>query len=138
MIQTCKKTPKSWFSYAKQIPRSNSSINSYLNKIKRNDKSIYVSPTNESEVLSIIDKLANKNSTGWDGISNRIMKYIKHEIVSPMTKLINKSLELGVFPDSMKLAHVTPLHKSGSESLNTNYRPISLLPVLSKIFEKVM
>ena len=124
--------------YAKQIQISKFSISSYLDKIKRNEKSLFVTPTNESEILSIIDKLASKDTTGWDCISNRIVKYIKHEIVSPLTKLINKSLELGVFPDSMKLAHITPLYKSGSECLNTNYRPISLLPVLSKIFEKVM
>ena len=95
-----------------------------------------MTPTNESEVATIIDKLVNKNSPGWDGISNRIVKHIKEEIVKPLTMIINKSLETGVFPDSMKLAHVTLLYKL--ESLNTNYRPISLLPVLSKVFEKVM
>ena len=124
--------------YAKRIQSSKFSISSYLEKIKRNEKSLFVTPTNESEIVSIIDKPASKNSAGRDCISNRIVKYIKHEIVSPLTKLINKSLELGVFPDSMKLAYITPLYKSGSECLNTNYRPISLLPVLSKVFEKVM
>ena len=125
-------------SYAKRIPKSEVSTAMYLNNIERNSKSIYVTPTNELEVKNIIDKLASKNCSGWDGTSNRIVKHIKEEIVYPLTRLINKSLEFGIFPDSMKIAHVTPLYKSGSELLNTNYWPISLLPVLSKIFEKVM
>ena len=53
-------------------------------------------------------------------------------------QLINRSLQTGIFPECMKIANVTPLHKGGQEDLSTNYRPISLLPVLSKIMEKVL
>ena len=95
----------------KRIPKSEVSTATYLNNIERNSRSIYVASTNELEVKNIIEKLARKNSSRWDGISNRIVKHIKEEIVFPLTRLINKSLELGIFPDSMKIAHVTPLYK---------------------------
>ena len=110
--------------YEKRIPTSGVSIVTYLDRIERNSKSIYIAPTNELEVTGIIGNLASKNSSGWNGISNRIVKYIRDEIVPPLTRLINKSLELGIFPDSLKIAYVMPLYKSGLELLNTNYRPI--------------
>ena len=55
-----------------------------------------------------------------------------------MTYIINKSFELGVFPASFKIAKVIPIHKKGSTSKVENYRPISLLSNLSKVFEKLM
>ena len=59
-------------------------------------------------------------------------------LLEPLMVLTNASLQMGVFPELMKIAHVSPLYKSGSMVMCTNYRPISLLPVLSKIIEKVM
>ena len=56
----------------------------------------------------------------------------------PLTHLINLSLTQGKFPDSLKIAKVVPVFKQGSHMLCTNYRPISVLPALSKIFEKCM
>ena len=66
------------------------------------------------------------------------MKAIKHEIVKPLTFIINQSLKTGIFPDRLKVARVRPLLKKGENQLITNYRPISILPSLSKIFEKIM
>ena len=63
---------------------------------------------------------------------------IKHEIVKPLTFIINQSLKTGTFPDRLKVARVRPLFKKGDHQLITNYRPISILPSLFKIFEKVM
>ena len=64
------------------------------------------------------------------------MKAIKQEIVKPLTFIINQSLKTGTFPDRLKVARVRPLFKNGDNQLITNYRPISILPSLSKIFEK--
>ena len=86
----------------------------------------------------IADKLDNKKSCGIDGISNIIMKSINNILIKPITIIINQMLETGVFPDKLKVAKVIPLFKKGDPTLLTNYRPISLLPSLSKIFEKVI
>ena len=92
----------------------------------------------ESETLSIINKLKNKNSSGKDEISNKLLKSIKDEIAKPLTIIINQSLKTGVFPDALKIAKVKQLYKKGDNFCLNNYRPISLLPTISKIFERVM
>ena len=66
------------------------------------------------------------------------MKTLKHKIVKLLTFIINQSLKTGTFPDKLKVARVRLLFKKGDNQLITNYRPISILPWLSKIFEKVM
>ena len=92
----------------------------------------------ESETLSIINKLKSKNSSGKDEISNNLLKSIKDEIGKPLTIIINQSLRTGIFPDALKIAKVKPLYKKGDNFCLNNYRPISLLPTISKIFERVM
>ena len=92
----------------------------------------------ENETLTIINNLKSKNSSGNDDISNRLLKSIKCEISKPLTIIINQSLETGIFPDALKVAKVKPLFKKGDNCCLNNYRPISLLPTISKIFERVM
>ena len=82
--------------------------------------------------------MKSKNSSGNDDISNRLLKSIKCEISKPLTIIINQSLETGIFPDALKVAKVKPLFKKGDNCCLNNYRPISLLPTISKIFERVM
>ena len=89
------------------------------------------------EIISLIKKLKNKKSSVND-IPVHIYKNIA-DIIAPLLKvLINESIQSGNFPDILKIARVIPLHKSGSKKEVNNYRPISILPVISKIFEKVM
>jgi hypothetical protein len=59
-------------------------------------------------------------------------------IASPLTHIINLSISLGIVPDLMKIAHVVPLFKSGDHRLFQNYRPISILPIFSKLLERVV
>ena len=92
----------------------------------------------ENETLTIINNLKSKNSSGNDDISNRLLKAIKCEISKPLTIIINQSLETGIFPDALKVAKVKPLFKKGDNCCLNNYRPISLLPTISKIFERIM
>ena len=92
----------------------------------------------ESETLSIINKLKSKNSSGKDEISNKVLKSIKDEIAKPLTIIINQSLKTRIFPEALKIAKVKPLYKKGDNFCLNNYRPISLLPTISKIFERVM
>ena len=97
-----------------------------------------VKPLTEYKLCKIVSRLEAKRSSGYDDISNFLLKHIIHTIKSPFCLLINKSIKDGIFPDCMKIAKIIPLHKSGSIEDPDNFRPISLLPVLSKILEKYM
>ena len=92
----------------------------------------------EHEVLKVINSLKPKTSNGIDGISNKLLKLSKFKILKPITKLFNKSLNEGSFPTHFKTAKVIPIYKKGDNELMTNYRPIALLPTLSKIWEKLL
>ena len=91
-----------------------------------------------SDVENIIDKLKNKLSSGYDGISNTILKSIKSVIINPLTLIINQMVETGIFPYVLRISKVIPIYKKGDVSLLSNYRPISLLPTLSKNFERII
>ena len=99
---------------------------------------MYLFPTTEQEILEIIQNLENKSSSGDDYISNLIVKSANTVIAPYLTCLINKSMDQGVFPDKLKKAKVIPLFKEGSKTDVNNYRPISLLTIWSKIFERVI
>ena len=124
--------------FACSIPKSTISIEFYLNKINKNEKNLFLQPVNACEVKKFIKSLPNKTSSGWDGLSNKLIKSLSDVILVPLMEIINCLFVTGVFLDLMKVALVNPLYKSGSMVLCTNYRPISLLLILSKIVEKVM
>ena len=88
--------------------------------------------------MKAIEGLESKKSSGHDGISNTLLKVIKASISQSLTIIINQMLTTGIFPDAFKVSKVIPLYKKGDSSLLVNYRPISLLPTISKIFEKVI
>ena len=66
------------------------------------------------------------------------MKSIKHVILKSLTLIINQIINTGVFPNKLKIAKITPIFKKDDRTLFTNYRPISLLPIFSKVIEKVI
>ena len=90
------------------------------------------------EITRLIDNLPNKTSSGYDNITNVIIKKLGPSIAAPLTELFNRFLSSGVFPTLMKTADAVPLFKGGNKQLMTNYHPISLLPTLSKLLEKIM
>lgn len=96
-----------------------------------------VNSVDESEVIKIVKTLKN-TSTGWDGIHSKVLKQTLPFIVKPLTHVLNLSFAQGIIPDTMKLARVIPLFKSGNDMLISNYRLVSILPVLSNIFERLM
>jgi hypothetical protein len=93
---------------------------------------------NKDEIMKIIDNMKPKTSSGYDNISNKLLKYIKHIIAAPLTLLINKILSTGNFPNKLKLAKVIPIFKKDDQFNCNNYRPISLLPSISKVVERVV
>ena len=124
--------------YANKIDPSVNSIHTYINNIPNNPATIYLNPTNRSELATLINNLPNKTSKGYDEISNVMLKTLHLSITGPLTLIFNKSLTEGFFPDLMKYADVVPLYKSKEHYLTNNYRPISLLITVSKLLEKVM
>ena len=90
------------------------------------------------EVKRDLKSIKRTKSTGIDNLPPGLMKYAACNISAPLTYLINLSLQIGTFPADWKLAKIVPIHKSGSFSSFDNYRPISILPVSSKIIEKAV
>ena len=85
-----------------------------------------------------IVNLAAKNSSGPDSISSKLLKRLSEHVVSPLIVMINQSLTTGIFPSKLKMAKVIPIYKKDENSDLDNYRPISLLSSVSKIFEKTV
>ena len=83
-------------------------------------------------------ELKNLKSFGDDNISSFFPKLALPYIAKSLLKIFNTSLETGKFPDSWKAARVAPIFKDGDKSLRSNYRPISVLPVVSRLLEKLV
>ena len=81
-------------------------------------------------------KLRRKKAHGTDEHPPNLLKDVANKIPKPMAFIINKSLSLGIVPDLCKISKVTPLYKSDSKSGLSNYRPISILPCLSRVLEQ--
>ena len=92
--------------------------------------------TDDSSILRIINESPNKTSTDFDDLSMRLIKLIVSEIIPSLTCIFNQSPHTGISPDKLKITKVIPIYKKGSLNDISNYRPISLLPSISKIFEK--
>ena len=75
---------------------------------------------------------------GWDDLRPRIMKFIQSCIKRPLAHICNRSFITGIFPSELKIANVVPIFKSGDDMVFSNYRPVSVLPVLSKILERLV
>ena len=105
---------------------------------KRVEENMSFTDTDCSEILEIILSQDDKKSCGYDEINNKIIKKTS-SITTPFLEILfNASMKQGEFPDCFKLAQVTPLFKGGNKTDLGCYRPISLLPALSKILEKII
>ena len=95
--------------------------------------------TNRSQVQTIlIKKLKKRKSSGCDDIPIQLIVDGASELATPLTYLINRSMRESVFPTSEKCAKVTLVYKSGEKRMMDNYRPMSVLPVFSKVLEQVV
>ena len=109
--------------------RFNQSSEPKYHKIKFNKVS-------EPEVLKHLKKLKRKCATGLDNLPSCYLKDIAYVLAKLLTHVINLLLQSGTFPTDLKKARVTLIYKSGGQNIFDNYRPISVLPVISKVFEK--
>ena len=121
-----------------QQPVGDSDLTDPCATLKRINNAMKFRKVSEFEVCQIVMLLKPKTSSGLDGISNWLLKKIVNVLKGPLCVIFNKSLSSGVFPDLMKVAKVIPLHKTGETNVLDNYRPISLLPVISKVLERIV
>ena len=90
------------------------------------------------QILKIIRSLDINKSHGYDNISARMLKICDSSIVKPLLMIFRNSLNEGVFPSLWKKGNITPIHKKGDKDNINNYRPISVLPLFGKLFEKLI
>ena len=114
------------------IPRLEYVTNHSLDNIDLSDLEL------ENLILKHINELNINKAHGFDGISVRMIKICGTSISKPLRIIFRKCLETGYFPQSWKQANIIPIHKKNSKQDVKNYRPISLLPICGKIFEKII
>lgn len=90
------------------------------------------------DVYKLLSTIKLKTASGPDSISSHMLRHTAHSIAEFFTQLFNKSLSLGLVPNDWKLSNITPAYKSGDPSYVSNYRPISLLSLPSKILERLV
>ena len=91
-----------------------------------------------SQVLKALNKLKSTKATGLDDVPPSLIKDASQYIAAPLAYIINLSLSSGIYPAQWKNAKIVPVYKSGSVSELDNYRPISILPAISKIAERLV
>ena len=95
-------------------------------------------PVTEQNIADIIKHMKNKSSYRHDCLSNILIKRVQNVLIKPLTFLINQSLSTGIFPNELNISRIKALYKSGNASLLSNYRPISVLFSISKVYEYVV
>ena len=98
-------------------------------------KSIFLSPTSSIEIEDIVKNLENGKASD---IATVILKKCIHIISGHLSGFFNNFIMSGRFPDILKVSKITPVYKKGNPQLLDNYRPVSVIPILSKIFEKII
>ncbi|KAG6438908.1 hypothetical protein O3G_MSEX000319 [Manduca sexta] len=105
---------------------------------KSQSNSIFVRPVGASDIFKVIHSLKNVTSTGYDEVAVKVIKDVSYILSPILSYTINLSMEYGIFPDKLKLTLIKPMFKKGdSEDVNC-YRPIALIPIFSKIYEKII
>ena len=102
------------------------------------DRDFRFASVSEEDVTNIIHNLKPKSSCGCDEISVKLIKFANNELCKPITVILNQCRKTVIFPDKLKIAKVIPLFKKGDPEKIDNYRPISILPAISKIIEKAI
>ena len=103
-----------------------------------NANSFFCRPITNNEIIKIVCNMKNKTSTGVDELDITVIKKTIHLLCDPLCVIFNASLQSGTVPNQMKIAKVIPIFKTGDTCSFSNYRPISILPLFSKILERCM
>ena len=120
---------------AAKIPHSEKHFSDYL---QQSDNILRNEELTIEEFETAFKTLKKNKACGFDEINSNVIKSSYNELLVPLFHICKISLKTGCFPEKLKIAKITPLFKSGETDLLNNYRPISILPVFSKILEKIM
>lgn len=123
---------------ADEIETGHNDGSSVLDSVVWNEHSIFLTPATENEILSLVISVQLKKAAGIDNIPASVIKNCSETIVPVLTTILNGCISNGIYPDALKTARVVPIFKAGSKKAIDNYRPISVLPVLNNIFERVI
>ena len=113
-------------------------LNELIENLPCNQNAFSISKTSFAEIRKAICGLRNDCSTGPDKIPAKYLKLCADEITSPLCHIINESIECQIFPSQWKLSKISPIPKISNPIEPSDYRPISILPILSKVYEKVI
>ena len=113
------------------------SVRQNYRRIIQND-AFHLTDTTEINLEKILRGTKVCKAAGIDDLSGRFLKDDSRVLSKPLSELCNLSIKLGSFPDACKIAKLKPLFKKGSKTNPSNYRPISLLPLISKVIEKLI
>ena len=107
-------------------------------KLLNLEENPFFTKVSEMTISDFLKELETNKATGIDNLSGRFLKDRSKVLATPIPQICNLSIKLSTVPDECKIAKLKPLYKKGKKTDPKNYRPISLLPVISKILEKVI
>ena len=113
------------------------SVSDYYEKLPLSEKFKLDSIT-KGYLFNVLKNVEVTKAARLDQISGKFLKDGARVLAKPISELCNLSMDLGSFPHACKIAKVKPLFKKGSKAGSSNYRPIFLLPLLPKVFERVV
>ena len=118
----------------------NDSNRSYLDYLPNlnNNATFQLRETNFSTAFTLLSTLSRSKATGLDKISSRLLRECSDLITESLCLIFNRSITSGIFPHEWKCAKVVPIHKQGKRNCVDNYRPISIVPVVAKVFERII
>ena len=128
---------RSWkipFYKNKTIPTTYRHFITHINQ----KNSLFLAPTDAYEIQLLIKNLKMKSNSSPNDIPSKFLKIASCIVSEWLSELFNKCMTTGEFPDSWKIAHITPIPKVHSPISSSEYKPTSVLPLLSKLFEKVL
>ena len=123
---------------SKLSPLESSDVIDFRDYIPTVQSAFRLQPVTENIVYNIMTKMSPNKATGLDEIPSKLLIDAAPAIVQSVTKIINQSIKTSIFPSQWKFAKVTPIHKSKEKDLLNNYRPISVISAVAKVFERVV
>ena len=114
------------------------SVREFYKPLNLEENPFHFTKVSENTISDFLKELKTNKATGIDNLSGRFLKDGSKVLATPITQICNLSIKLSTVPDECKIAKLKPLYKKGKKTDPKNYRPISLLPVISKILEKVI
>ena len=114
------------------------SVKNYYRNMNLDGKNFSFMLTDDSIVLKLLEDIDLSKTGGMDNLAGKFLKEGASVLAAPLTELCNLSISLSEFPNDCKIAKVKPIYKKETKTNPKNYRPISLLPLISKIIEKII